>query len=107
MSTTPILWRSGFRDNATDNGIVQDSGVVAATIDDEFFAVWVDHGNFNGGSSTIVARKFDSFGNPVTGDVNLAGAIFGPTDQPAAVRLPIAGQASRLARSALKVAASI
>jgi hypothetical protein len=47
----------------------------------------------------IIARKFDSFGNPITDDVNLTSNSFlsFDTDQPAAVRLPIAGQADGLA----------
>src|SRR5262245_55655834 len=96
MTTTPGLWRPGFTDNTTLTG-AQDSGVVAATIDDQFFAVWVDHDNFNGGSDTIVARKFDSLGNPLTGDVNLSSFAGFDLEQPAAVRLPIAGQADGLA----------
>jgi hypothetical protein len=40
MTTTPGLWRSGFVDNAMLSG-GQSSGVVAPTIDDQFFAVWV------------------------------------------------------------------
>src|SRR5262249_31555299 len=43
-----------------------------------------------------IARKFDSLGNPLTGEVALH--FFGPNeDQPAAVALPIAGQADGLA----------
>ena len=95
MTTTPDLWRSAFVDNATTAG-AQDSGVVAATADDQFFAVWVDR-NLN--PDNIIARKFDSLGNPITGDVNLTSNsfLFFDTDQPAAVRLPIAGQADGLA----------
>jgi hypothetical protein len=95
MTTTPDLWRSAFVDNQTTAGL-QDSGVVAATADDQFFAVWVDR-NLN--PDNIIARKFDGFGNPITGDVNLTSNSFLSfnTDQPAAVRLPIAGQADGLA----------
>jgi hypothetical protein len=95
MTTTPDLWRNPFTDNATTAGL-QDSGVVAATADDQFFAVWVDR-NLN--PDNIIARKFDSFGNPITGDINLTSNSFlvFNTDQPAAVRLPIAGQADGLA----------
>jgi hypothetical protein len=95
MTTTPDLWRNPFTDNATTAGL-QDSGVVAATADDQFFAVWVDR-NLN--PDNIIARKFDSFGNPISGDVNLTSNSFLSynTDQPAAVRLPIAGQADGLA----------
>jgi hypothetical protein len=95
MTTTPDLWRNPFTDNATTAGL-QDSGVVAATADDQFFAVWVDR-NLN--PDNIIARKFDSFGNPITGDINLTSNSFlvFNTDQPAAVRLPIAGQPDGLA----------
>jgi hypothetical protein len=95
MTTTPDLWRNPFTDNASTAG-TQDSGVVAATADDQFFAVWVDR-NLN--PDNIIARKFDSFGNPISGDVNLTSNSFlsFDTDQPAAVRLPIAGQADGLA----------
>jgi hypothetical protein len=95
MTTTPDLWRNPFVDNATTAGL-QDSGVVAATADDQFFAVWVDR-NLN--PDNIIARKFDSFGNPISGDGNLTSNSFlsFDTDQPAAVRLPIAGQADGLA----------
>jgi hypothetical protein len=95
VTTTPDLWRSAFVDNATTAG-TQDSGVVAATADDQFFAVWVDR-NLN--PDNIIARKFDSFGNPISGDVNLTSNSFlsFDTDQPAAVRLPISGQADGLA----------
>src|SRR5262245_46086813 len=96
MTTTPNAWRL-ITDNATLAG-QQDSGVVAATIDDQFLAVWVDHVNFSGGHDEINARAFDSLGNPLTGDVNLSPGfnVFG-ADQPAAVRLPIAGQSDGLA----------
>jgi hypothetical protein len=95
MTTTPDLWRNPFVDNATTAG-TQDSGVVAATADDQFFAVWVDR-NLN--PDNIIARKFDSFGNPISGDVNLTSNSFlsFDTDQPAAARLPIAGQPDGLA----------
>src|SRR5215475_4858431 len=97
MTTTPDLWLTPlpFLDNTSLTGD-QDSGVVAATADDQFFAVWVDR-NLN--PDNIIARKFDSFGNPITGEVNLTSNsfLFFNTDQPAAVRLPIAGQADGLA----------
>src|SRR5262245_66629413 len=96
MTTTPGLWRSGVTDNTTLAG-AQDSGVVAATIDDQFFAVWVDHGVITPGQDVIIARKFDSLGNPLTGEVNLGATIVGQLSEPAAVRLPIAGQADGLA----------
>jgi hypothetical protein len=95
MTTTPGLWRSDFNDNATLAG-PQDSGVVAATIDDQFFAAWVSDANA-AGQTDIIVRKFDSLGNPLTGEVNLTIPFTFPTDQPAAVRLPIAGQADGLA----------
>jgi hypothetical protein len=91
MTTTPGLWRPGFIDNTTLAG-QQDSGAVAATIGDQFFAVWVDHTNFNMGLDTIIARSFDSLGNPLTAEVNLSPGL-----NPAAVRLPIAGEGDGLA----------
>src|SRR5262245_34631019 len=97
MTTTPNLWRAGFTDTATLPGD-QFNPDVAATAGDQFFAVWVDNTNFNSGTDTIVARKFDSNGNPLTGDVPLPLDVFGsPALEPAAVRLPIAGQADGLA----------
>jgi hypothetical protein len=97
MTTTPDLWPTPllFLDNTSRTGD-QDSGVVAATADDQFFAVWVDR-NLN--PDNIIARKFASFANPITGEVNLTSNsfLFFNTDQPAAVRLPIAGQADGLA----------
>jgi len=91
-----------FVDNATDNGLQQDSGVVAATPLGDFYAVWRDSGNFNSGHADIVGRHFDTFGNPIGGDVSLLplnnafGVPFNAS-QPAAVALPIAGQASGVA----------
>jgi len=69
VTTTPTVWRNQFVDNATDNGFQQDSGVVAATSDGNFYAIWRDSGNFNSGHSDIVGRSFDTFGTPVGGDV--------------------------------------
>ena len=98
MTTTPTVWRNQFVDNATDNGFQQDSGVVAATSDGNFYAIWRDSGNFNSGHSDIVGRSFDTFGTPVGGDVSLLplnnafGVPFNAS-QPATVALPIAGQA--------------
>jgi hypothetical protein len=68
MTTTPSLWRGPITDNATDNGLQQDSGVVATTRADTFDAVWRDSGNFNSGHAAIVGRAFDSLGNPTGGD---------------------------------------
>jgi hypothetical protein len=97
MTTTPSLWRSGFIDNQTLTG-QQDSGVVATTGDDQFFAVWVDHGIVIPGQDVIMARKFDSLGNPVTAEVDLTNPpVVAPADEPAAVRLPIPGQVDGLA----------
>jgi hypothetical protein len=98
VTTTPTVWRNQFVDNATDNGFQQDSGVVAATSDGNFYAIWRDSGNFNSGHSDIVGRSFDTFGTPVGGDVSLLplnnafGVPFNAS-QPATVALPIAGQA--------------
>src|SRR5262249_2304152 len=97
MTTTPDLWRNPFIDNATIAGN-QDQGVVAPTNNNQFFAVWVDTTNFNGGVDTIVARSFNSLGNPLTGDVQLPlGTLIVDASEPAAVRLPIANQADGLA----------
>src|SRR5262245_21576298 len=97
MTTTPDLWRSGFIDNTSLAGEQLD-GVVAPTNANQFFAVWVDFTNFNGGFDSIIARKFDSLGNPLTGEVNLdAPPLEQNLDEPAAVRLPIANQADGLA----------
>ena len=91
-----------FTDNATDNGFQQDSGVVAATPLGDFYAVWRDSGNFNSGHADIVGRHFDTFGNPLGGDVSLLplnnafGVPFNAS-QPSTVALPIAGQASGVA----------
>jgi len=96
MTTTPDLWRTPFIDNTSLTGS-QNSGVVAPTNADQFFAVWVDLDNFNGGLDSIIARKFDSRGNPITGEVNLIADFPSNLDEPAAVRLPIANQADGLA----------
>src|SRR5262245_5561734 len=96
MTTTPSLWRSTFQDNLT-SPFAQLDGVVAPTSDNQFFAVWADEGNF-GNNSAIIARKFDSLGNPLTGDVNLtAPFILAVAAEAAAVGLPIAGQSDGLA----------
>src|SRR5215475_10942051 len=97
MTTTPDLWRTGFRDNATLPGS-QTVLDVAPTNGNQFFAAWMDRDNFNAGVDTIVVRKFDSNGNPMTGDVPLPlGGFTVDADFPAAVRLPIAGQPDGLA----------
>src|SRR5262245_22208734 len=98
MTTTPDLWRNPFLDNTSLTGD-QDSGVVAPTNANQFFAVWRDS---NLTPDDIIARKFDSLGNPITPEVNItSGPDFPPfggeTGEPAAVRLPIAGQADGLA----------
>src|SRR5262249_3725271 len=97
MTTTPDLWRNPFLDNTSTTGL-QDSGVVAATAGNQFFAVWVDRTNFLPGAD-IIGRKFDSLGNPLTGEVNLNPFPVTATSdlEPAAVRLPIAGQGDGLA----------
>src|SRR5262245_21945670 len=95
MTTTPDFWRNSFFDNTSTTGD-QDSGVVAPTAADNFFAVWVDHTNFNGGLDAIIARKFDTLGNPLTGEVNLTAGFSENALNPAAVRLPIAGQGDGL-----------
>src|SRR5215475_1691120 len=97
MTTTPDLWRTGFRDNATLPGS-QTVLDVAPTNNNQFFAAWMDRDNFNAGVDTIVVRKFDSNGNPLTGDIPLPlGGSTVNSDFPAAVRLPVAGQADGLA----------
>src|SRR5262245_61255854 len=100
MTTTPDLWRAGFIDNQILAG-TQDFGVVAPTNANQFFAVWVDHDNFNGGLDTIVACKFDSLGNPLTGDVPILTTH--DLTEPAAVRLPIAGQGDGLVESFTRI----
>jgi hypothetical protein len=52
MTTTPDLWRNPFIDNSHLAG-QQEAGVIAPTIGDQFFAVWVDLGNFNGNTTAI------------------------------------------------------
>jgi hypothetical protein len=87
-----------FVDNATVAGS-QDSGVVTATAQGDFYAIWRDDKNFNSGHADIVGRHFDTLGNPVGGDVSLVplnnafGVPFNAS-QPATVALPIPGQAS-------------
>ena len=99
MTTTPTVLRPQFIDNATDNGLQQDSGVVAATAGGDFYAIWRDSGNFNSGHSDIVGRHVDSVGTPAGGDISLlplnnAFGIPFNASQPATVALPIAGQAN-------------
>ena len=95
--TKPVV--RTFVDNATDNGLQQDSGVVAATPLGDFYAIWRDSGNFNSAHADIVGRHFDTFGNPLGGDVSLLplnnafGVPFNAL-QPSTVALPITGQAS-------------
>src|SRR5262245_23692224 len=96
MTTTPDLWRTGFKDNATLPGS-QTVLDVAPTNNNQFFSAWMDRDNFNGGINTIVVRKFDSNGNPLTGDIALPLGTQNDADNPAAVRLPIAGQSDGLA----------
>jgi hypothetical protein len=96
MTTTPDLWRNPFLDNTSLTG-AQDSGVVAPTASNTFFAVWVDRTNFNMGVDSIIARKFDSLGNPLTAEIDLTAQALFDRDQPDAVRLPIAGAADGLA----------
>src|SRR5262245_65827365 len=95
MTTTPDLWRNPFIDNTSLTGN-QDNGVVAATNANQFFAVWVDQ---NLDPNDIIARKFDSLGNPLTDEVNLteSNLINNNTSHPAAVRFPIAGETNGLA----------
>jgi hypothetical protein len=57
----------------------------------------VDRDNYNGSLDTIIARKFDSLGNPLTGEVNITAVFSNDLLNPAAVRLPIAGQGDGLA----------
>src|SRR5262245_61493208 len=96
MTTTPDPWRSPFIDNATLLG-QQDSGVVAPTAGGEFFAVWRDDNPPMKVDPDIIARKFDSLGNPLTGNVDITQELTLPKSEPAAVRLPIPGQADGLA----------
>jgi hypothetical protein len=96
MTTTPDLWRNPFLDNTSLTG-KQDSGVVAPTASNTFFAVWVDRTNFNMGVDSIIARKFDSLGNPLTAEIDLTAQALLDRDEPDAVRLPIAGAADGLA----------
>src|SRR5262249_971729 len=94
MTTTPDLWRNPFIDNINTGGN-QGEGVVAATNADQFFAAWID---FSLTPDDIIARKFDNVGNPLTGEVNLRPTGFiGDMADPAAVRLPLAGQPDGLA----------
>src|SRR5262249_12689702 len=70
-----------------------DSGVVAPTNGNTFFAAWVDHV----GQDDIFARSFNSLGNPLTNEVNLTANFNANVLNPSAVRLPIANQADGLA----------
>src|SRR5262249_12066788 len=92
MTTTPDLWRNPFIDNTSTLDLQRD-GVVAPTNGNQFFAVWTDLN----GQDDIIARKFDSLGNPLTDEVNLTGPIDEDVSHPAAVRLPIPQQADGLA----------
>jgi hypothetical protein len=96
MTTTPDLWRNPFIDNTETTGN-QDSGVVAPTAGNEFFAVWHDTEFFASDGDNIVAVKFDSLGNLLIDQQNLSDFLLDPALNPAAVRLPIAGQADGLA----------
>src|SRR5215471_15029742 len=97
MTTTPDLWRLPFRDNATIPGN-QDRADVAPTTGNQFYAVWVDAANFNGGTDTIVLRKFDSNGNPITGDIPLPLGLFNrDADFPSAVALNLPNQGQGVA----------
>jgi len=95
MTTTPDLWLTPlpFLDNTSLTGD-QDSGVVAPTAGDQFFAVWRDS---NLTPDHIIARSFDSLGNPLTPEVDITPLFAVDALNPAAVRLPIAGQADGLA----------
>jgi hypothetical protein len=95
MTTTPGLWRPGFTINTTLAG-QQFNGVVAPTLGNQFFVAWQSSANV-AGPTDIIARKFDSLGNPLTGEVNLTTPFIFSTELPDAVRLPIAGQADGLA----------
>src|SRR5262249_17609215 len=95
MTATPDLWREPFIDNTSPGK--QFNGVVAPTAGNQFFAAWVDATAIfrPAGYGAIIARSFDSLGNPLTGEVNLTK--FDPSRDPAVVRLPIANQADGLA----------
>jgi hypothetical protein len=98
MTTTPDLWRTPFLDNVGQTGDQQD-GVVAATNSNQFFVAWEDR-DPGLTAININARSFDSLGNPLTGDRNLTLDTDGldkDCTNPAAVRLPIAGQGDGLA----------
>jgi hypothetical protein len=84
---------TSFTDNTTLTGEQRD-GVIAATASDQFFAVWTDR---NLTPDHIIARSFDSLGNPLTGEVDITPLFAVDALNPAAVRLPIAGQADGLA----------
>src|SRR5262245_48212238 len=71
MSTNPRSWRGPILDDATNAGS-QFLGVAAPTAQDDYFVVWRDDNNFHSGRPTIVARHFDTAGNPLTGDVPLS-----------------------------------
>src|SRR5262249_5162303 len=93
MTTTPDLWRNPFLDNTSTDGN-QDSGVVAPTAGDQFFAVWRD--TFLN-PEDIIVRSFDSLGNHLTAEMKIHTPFGGELREPAAVRLPITGQADGLA----------
>jgi hypothetical protein len=54
--------------NATPTGN-KSAGSVAPENDGNYFASCEDFSNFNAGKSSIVARHFDSLGNPTMGEV--------------------------------------
>src|SRR5690349_20321300 len=103
MSASFRLLRGSITDNQITLG-VQDGSAVATTDQNTYFAVWRDATNYYGGHQAIVGRPFDSNGNPLAGQVvlNLINDPFGfpfYAYDPAAVRLPRAGQADGLAVS--------
>src|SRR4051794_22783984 len=70
---TPTVWKAPFQVNTTDGGTAQFQGKVIGASDGSYYAVWYD--NFN---NDIKGRHFDTGGNPVTGEVQLATASGSP-----------------------------
>jgi hypothetical protein len=73
---TPALWKAGYRvpdSHPSFNSETQFVGTVASASDGSYYAAWTDLNGPYGSPAVMVARKFDSAGNPLTGEVPLTG----------------------------------